>query len=82
MNVTRKINERPKWCSHKDCIVFRCFQDVMCSGKLPEPKEHDKDFNTHRFCLKNALPNNEIFDLQINKSDAYFFKLLFEVVNE
>jgi hypothetical protein len=54
----------------------------MCSGKLPEPVQHEKDFNDCRICLRHALPNGKIFDLQINKSDTYWFKLLFEVTGD
>ena len=73
---------RPKWCLHKDCIYVRCFQKKMCSGILPNPEKHDDDYNTHRICLMGALSNNEAFDLQINKTDVYYFRLLFEVINE
>ncbi len=77
-----KINERPSWCPHENCLIFRCFQDTMCSGRLPEPVPHGTDFNDSRICLRHALPNDEIFDLQINKSDTYWFKLLFEVTGD
>lgn len=54
----------------------------MCIGKLPENVPHGGDFNTHRMCLKDVLPEDEIFDLQINSGDTGWFKWLFEVFNE
>lgn len=71
------MNRRPEWCTHKDCIWVTCWQNCMCGGRLQKPESHEDDFNTHRFCLKNVLPNNEIFDLQVNKSDLCWFSLLF-----
>jgi len=76
------LNKKPNWCPHKDCIQYKCFQNTMCSGKLPEPERHNDDFNTHRFCLTGVLPDKKIFDLQFNKTDAYYFKNLLEVVNK
>ncbi len=71
-------NKKPNWCPHANCIVLTCFQDKMCSGKMPKPEPHDNDFNTHRLCLKDSLPNNEIFDLQVNRTDMYHFGLIFD----
>jgi hypothetical protein len=51
----------------------------MCIGKLSKPAKHNKDYNTHRLCLKGVLPNKEIFDLQINKSDAYWIRMLLNI---
>ena len=76
------MKERPKWCSHNNCIFKRAYQDCMCIGGLPKKVKHNKDYNTHRWCLKNVLPNREIFDLQINKTDIYWFTLLFKAIRE
>ena len=73
---------RTKWCPHVECIFIETFQDSMCIGRLPKKVEHDKDFNTHRWCLKGVLPMHEIFDLQINKTDAFWFNLLFKIVRD
>ena len=76
------MQDKPKWCPHSRCILKRTFQDCMCIGRLPKKVKHKGDYNTHRWCLKNVLPKNEIFDLQINKTDIYWFGLLFEFIEE
>ena len=78
----RDMKKRPNWCPYKDCKNIICYQDLMCCGVLPKPESHDNDFNDKRFCLKDVLPNNEIFDLQINNTDAYWFIKLFEKAKE
>ncbi len=75
-------NERPKWCPHLDCIHKILSQNKLCGGKLSKPVPHDNDFNDLRICLKGVLPNNEIFDLQVNKSDLYHFGRIFKVLKE
>lgn len=74
------IVERPDWCLHKDCIIKRCLQMKMCVGELPELEEHDGDFNSHRICFDTRETGHGIFDLQINKSDAYGIRLLTDIV--
>ena len=76
------MKNKPKWCPHSDCIFKRTYQNCLCIGKLPKKVLHGTDYNTHRWCIKNALPNDEIFDLQINRSDVYWFELLFKFVKE
>jgi len=74
------IRKRPEWCKHKDCITKRCLQEKMCVGELPEPVKHHNDFNTHRLCIDTRETGHGIFDLRINKSDAYGIKLLTDIV--
>lgn len=74
--------KRPNWCPHKKgCEYIMSVQAMICAGKLPEPEPHDGDFNTHRLCLKDALPNDEIFDLQINSGDIYHFRRVFDAID-
>lgn len=76
-------NERPRWCPHKDACNFKKQAvDLLCCGELPEPIEHDGDFNTHRFCINNTEDNHGIFDLQINKSDVGWFFYVLEPAND
>jgi len=73
--------ERPSWCPHRDCEFKKRAMDKLCSGRLPEPTSHDGDWNTHRLCINGVLPNNEVFDLMINKTDAWWLSyVLSEVV--
>ena len=74
-------NERPAWCPHSDCRFLRQTQALICVGKLPQPVDHDGHPNTHRLCLNEALPNGEVFDLQINTTDTYHFRRMFEAVD-
>jgi len=70
--------ERPEFCTHLDCqFIFRV-TDSMCGGKLPKPEPHGADFNTHRFCLNGVDGAEEIFDLQVNKSDIWWFRKMFD----
>ena len=67
--MTEFKQERPQWCPHLNCIYKRVSQDKIYGGELPEPQPHDPggpSVNTHRLCLKDALPNNEIFDLMVH----------------
>ena len=52
----------------------------MCVGELPKPEEHDGDFNTHRLCFDTRETGHGVFDLLINKSDAYGIRLLTDIV--
>jgi hypothetical protein len=64
--------KRPKWCPHK--IICTCgakSQELMCIGKLVKPEPHDNDFNTHRLCIDTRETGHGIFDLQINRTDAW-----------
>jgi hypothetical protein len=67
--------QRPNWCPHNEYIFKAESQNAMCVGKLPNPVRHDKegefDFNTHRLCLDTRETGHGIFDLQINKGDAW-----------
>ena len=73
--------ERPGFCPHQDCIFKRRVMDHMCVGDLPEPAPHDGDFNNHRLCLNGADSTGAVFDLQINDSDIWWFKFLFEALS-
>jgi len=75
-----RIDVRPDWCPHKNCIIKRCLQVLMCVGELPKPVKHHNDFNTHRLCIDTRETGHGIFDLRINKSDAYGIKLLTDIV--
>lgn len=79
MNKTWK-QERPDWCPHLDCLFLRRAMDNICGGRLPQPESHNEDFNTHRFCLVDVLPEDEIFDLQINKTDIGWFEFIFQAI--
>ena len=72
--------ERPSWCPHADCVFVRRVTDTMCGGQLPNPEAHDGDFNTHRFCLNGVIDDGEVFDLQINRTDAGWFLWLFNAM--
>jgi len=63
--------KRPDWCQHVDCIFKIHSQNSMCIGKLPNPKPHDDDFNTHRLCIDTRETGYGIFDLQINWTDSW-----------
>lgn len=67
--------KRPNWCPHTNCICDIQIRNKMCIGKLPIPEPHESDFNTHRFCLdtREGEPQAAVFDLQINKIDAWNF---------
>jgi hypothetical protein len=68
--------ERPTWCPHTDCHFLRRVTDKMCGGKLPKAEPHDGDFNTHRICLNGVLSSGEVFNLQVNNSDLWWFAWL------
>ena len=68
----------PQWCPHSDCCCIWIMEDLMCCGSLPEPEPHDGDFNTHRFCLNKVADNGGVFDLQINKTDVWWFRRMFD----
>ena len=84
----RKITDRPIWCPHVECKTLRCLQQMMCVGLMPEPVAHGADYNTHRLCLVEEEATsvlderifNQILDLQINKSDVFWFRTLFDVL--
>ncbi|MBW8034869.1 MAG: hypothetical protein FVQ79_04285 [Planctomycetes bacterium] len=76
-------NERPKWCPHAEACNFqKQAVSLLCCGELPEPIEHDGDFNTHRFCINNTEDNFGVFDLQINKSDVWWFFYTLQPAND
>lgn len=74
---------KPSWCPHLiDCVFLRRVQDSLCAGQLLKPISHDGDVNTHRICFNGVLPNNEVFDLQTNKSDVFHLKRILNVIDE
>jgi len=73
--------ERPEWCPHSDCIFILLIQDAICAGKLPAPEPHDGDLNTHRICIAGVIPGGEVFDLQVNTTDLYHFRRLFDAID-
>jgi len=74
------IQQRPAWCPHQTCQFKRRVTDTMCAGRLPKRESHDGDHNTHRLCLNGASDSGAVFDLQINKTDVYWFRWLFEAI--
>ena len=68
--------KRTDWCPHKDCEFNIQSQNKMCVGKLPNPVQHDDDFNTHRLCIDTRETGHGIFDLQINHTDSWNLKRL------
>jgi len=79
--MTEWKQERPSWCPHKSCLFKRRAMDDACVGDLPEPEEHDGDFNNHRFCLNGVSDSGGVFDLQINNSDLWWFRWLFQALD-
>lgn len=73
---------RPDWCPHKDCRFKRRAQDAMCCGHLPELAPHEGGFNIYRLCLNKADKDGGVFDLQINKTDIYYFRKMFISLTE
>lgn len=63
--------KKPDWCPYKNCRFLKQSQDKICLGELPMPINHDGIENTHRFCLDTRETGHGIFDLQINKGDAW-----------
>lgn len=74
--------EMPDWCPHRDCLFLRRAMDNICGGKLPKLEPHGEGFNTHRFCLVGVLPEDEIFDLQVNKTDIGWFEFIFQAIKK
>ncbi len=72
--------DRPSWCPHQECKFLVHYGFKMCCGQLRKPEPHDNDLNTHRFCLDTRETGHGIFDLQVNKGDSYWFKMLFETI--
>lgn len=72
--------ERPSWCPHRDCEFKKRSMDKLCSGSLPEQASHDGDWNTHRLCINEVLPKGEVFDLMINKTDAWWLSYVLSEV--
>lgn len=72
--------ERPSWCPHQDCNFAYRVQDAACGGVLPKPTPHDGDSNTMRFCLNGAADNGGVFDLQVNKTDLWWFSRTFKAM--
>lgn len=73
--------KRPKWCPHTDCQFRIHSQDLICGGEMPEPVPHDSDENTHRFCLAGAMDDGSVFDLQVNSTDLYHFRRIFDALD-
>lgn len=78
--MTEWKQERPTWCPHQDCIFKRRVVDAMCAGHLPAPIEHDGGLNTYRLCLNGSADNGGVFDLQINHTDLWWFRSLFDAL--
>lgn len=78
--MTTWIQERPTWCPHTDCAFRMRAQDAICGGQLPNPEPHDADFNTHRVCLNGVAERGGVFDLQVNRTDAYHFRRIFDAL--
>jgi len=56
--------------------------DALCAGKLPTPEPHDGDFNTHRICIAGVIMlEGGVFDLQVNTTDLYHFRRLFDAID-
>jgi hypothetical protein len=75
---------RPDWCPHKDCIFKRISQDLVCGGRLPKPQPHDPGgppANYYHFCLRDGLPGDDIFDLQVNDNDLQMFRWIFDALD-
>ena len=53
--------------------------DNICGGELPNPEEHDRDFNTHRLCLR--FDENECIDLQVNKTDLGWLRWVLDALD-
>ncbi len=81
MSMPKSILDRPLWCPHEDCSNLRTLQNLMCIGRLPKPVQHDEGFNDYRMCLDGADSTGDVFDLQINSSDIYNFRLLFDATD-
>lgn len=77
-------DQRPTWCPHSDCVVLRAMQNLMCAGRRAKPGDHGqfKGVNTHRFCLRDVLPGEAIFDLSVNTGDLWWFQKLFDAIRE
>ena len=78
MNEWRQ--ERPSWCPHLDCSFRRRAHDSVCGGELPEPAQHNGDFNTHRVCLRED-DNGRIADYQVNATDLEWFRWIFDALD-
>jgi len=76
MSTTRR-QERPSWCVHGDCEFLRRAWDSLCGGRLPAPEGHEGDLNTHRLCINTG----EVFDLQVNASDLWWFRWIFNAMD-
>lgn len=75
--------ERPPWCPSPACQFLLHTQQAACVGRLPQPVEHDGDFNTHRLCIHGADDDgNWLSPLMINSSDAYNLTRLLTRVRE
>ncbi len=79
--------ERPEWCTHKDCIFKRRGMNLLCGGELPEPQSHGKieGINTHRFCIRAPRQDNieqyDLTDLQLNADDLDWFRWIFDALD-
>lgn len=76
--MTEWKQERPSWCPHTDCLFRFRVMDDMCGGRLPAPEPHDSDENTMRLCLNGADKDGGVFDLQVNRSDLWWLRKMFD----
>ena len=79
--MTEWKQERPTWCKHNDCVFARRTMDSACAGNLPKPVPHAGDMNIYRICIREILPNNEICDIQMNKTDLGWLRWLFDALD-
>ena len=70
---------RPEWCPHAECEYRASSQAIICVGHLPTPAPQGDDENTDRICLQTDT-DGEPFDLQINASDVFHLRRMFDVI--
>lgn len=78
--LTEWKQERPEWCPHSDCGFVRRAQDALCCGNLPKAEPHGEGFNIYRWCLNGADKGGDPFDLQINRTDIFWFRKMFNAL--
>lgn len=56
------------------CITS--YDDAMCVGRLPEKRQHDELYNTHRLCMGE----DDFYEL--NDADAYYLKKMMQAIRK
>ena len=79
--MTTYKQERPAWCPHNECQFKRRAMDNACVGHLQTPTEHDGGFNHYRLCLNGVADNGGVFDLQVNNTDLWWLRWLFDALD-